>query len=315
MTLDQLRVFVAVAERQHVTRAAKALNLTQSAVSAAIAALEERHGTKLFHRVGRGIELTEVGTLFLTEACAVLARAASAELVLSELAGLKRGTLQVQAGETIGAYWLPRHLVAYSDAYPGIDIRLTIGNIAQVANAVRDGSAELGFVEDVVEDPMLTSLPLARDQILIVVGSEHPWAEKSNINSADLMKSKWVLREPGSGTRGVFERALESFGLSIGDLHIALELPRNEAVRGAVEAGIGAAVIPASVAAPSIEAGLIHSVRFPLPDRSFYVLHHIERGRSQAATAMLDMFAGQWRGTVKSNKPMALSDRVDSKLA
>ena len=91
MTLEQLRVFVAVAERQHVTRAAAVLNLTQSAVSAAIAALEARHGTKLFHRVGRGVELTEAGALFLVEARAILARVEAAGLVLSELSNLKRG--------------------------------------------------------------------------------------------------------------------------------------------------------------------------------------------------------------------------------
>src|ERR1700674_1853491 len=123
MTLDQLRVFVAVAERQHVTRAAEALNLAQSAVSASIAGLEARHGTKLFHRVGRGIELTEAGGVFLNEARAVLARAEAAELVLSELGDLKRGTLAVQASQTIASYWLPRHLVAFRRAYPGIDIR------------------------------------------------------------------------------------------------------------------------------------------------------------------------------------------------
>ena len=111
MTLEQLRVFVAVAERQHVTRAAASLNLTQSAVSAAIAALEARHGAKLFHRVGRGIELTEAGALFLVEARAVLTRATAAELVLAELGDLKRGTLAVQAIPTIASYWLPRHLV------------------------------------------------------------------------------------------------------------------------------------------------------------------------------------------------------------
>src|ERR1700676_4419146 len=96
MTLEQLRVFVAVAERQHVTRAAEALNLAQSAVSSAIAGLEARHEVKLFNRVGRGIELTQAGTLFLAEARAVLARAESTELVLSELGGLERGTLAVQ---------------------------------------------------------------------------------------------------------------------------------------------------------------------------------------------------------------------------
>src|SRR3981081_1294176 len=92
MTLEQLRVFVAVAERQHMTRAAEALSLAQSAVSSAIAGLEARHGAKLFNRVGRGIELTEAGALFLVEARAVLARAESAELGLSELAGLNAGT-------------------------------------------------------------------------------------------------------------------------------------------------------------------------------------------------------------------------------
>src|SRR6267378_4302668 len=101
MTLEQLRVFVAVAERQHVTRAAEALNLAQSAVSSAIAGLEARHEVKLFNRVGRGIELTQAGTLFLAEARAVLARAESAELVLSELGGLERGTLVVQASQII----------------------------------------------------------------------------------------------------------------------------------------------------------------------------------------------------------------------
>ena len=109
-----------MAERQHVTRAAEALNLAQSAASAAIAALEARHGAKLFHRVGRGIVLTEAGTLFLGEARAVLARAEAAELVLSELGGLKRGTLSVQASQTIASYWLPRYLVAFRRAHPGI---------------------------------------------------------------------------------------------------------------------------------------------------------------------------------------------------
>src|SRR3984957_15980363 len=128
MTLEQLRVFVAVAERQHVTRAAEALNLAQSAASAAIAALEGRHGARLFNRVGRGIELTEAGTLFLVEARAVLARAEAAEAILSELGGLKRGTLIVQASQTIASFWLPRHLVAFRSAYPRIDIRLSVGN-------------------------------------------------------------------------------------------------------------------------------------------------------------------------------------------
>src|SRR6266850_7214882 len=104
MTLEQLRVFVAVAERQHVTRAAEALNLAQSAVSSAIAGLEARHEIKLFNRVGRGIELTQAGTLFLAEARAVLARAESAELVLSELGGLDRKSTRLNSSHLVISY-------------------------------------------------------------------------------------------------------------------------------------------------------------------------------------------------------------------
>ncbi len=171
MTLEQLRIFVAVAERQHVTRAAEALNLAQSAASAAIAALETRHGTRLFHRVGRGIELTEAGRIFLDEAKAVLARAEAAELTLAELGGLKRGTLAVQASQTIASYWLPRHLVAFRRAFPEIEIRLGVGNTAEAAMAVREGAAELGFVEGAVDDPALSSVTVARDQLELVVGT------------------------------------------------------------------------------------------------------------------------------------------------
>jgi DNA-binding transcriptional LysR family regulator len=299
MTLEQLRVFVAVAERQHMTRAAQALNLAQSAASAAIAALESRHGTKLFHRVGRGIELTEAGRLFLAEAKAVLARAEAAELTLAELGGLERGTLSVQASQTIASYWLPRHLVAFRRAYPRVEIRLTVGNTAQVAAAVHEGAAELGFVEGAVNDPVLVSTTVARDRMVLVVGSEHPWAERERVEARELLSSEWVLREPGSGTRSAFEAALESFGLAPGALRVALELPSNEAVRAAVEAGMGATVISASVAAASLEVGLLHRVGLGLPDRAFHVLRHRERYQSRAADALLALIGS---GTSSSGR-------------
>jgi DNA-binding transcriptional LysR family regulator len=293
MTLEQLRVFVAVAERQHVTRAAEALNLAQSAVSSAIAGLEARHQVKLFNRVGRGIELTEAGTLFLIEARAVLARAESAESTLSELGGLKRGTLVVQASQTIASFWLPRHLVAFRRAYPRIDIRLSIGNTAQVAAAIHAGTAELGFVEGEVMDPVLLSQPVARDQIIVVVGPEHPWIGRDSVTPGELADTEWVLREQGSGTRSAFEQALIGFGIAPNSLRVPLELPSNEAVRSAVEAGMGATAISASVAAPSIETGLLYQVPLKIPDRHFHVLHHGERQHSKVAERLLQMIAGQ----------------------
>jgi len=289
VTLEQLKVFVAVAERQHVTRAAAVLNLAQSAVSAAIAALEARHGAKLFHRVGRGVELTEAGALFLVEARAVLARVEAAGLVLSELGDLKRGTLAVHASQTIAGYWLPRHLVAFRHKYPGIDIRLTIGNTAQGAAALHEGAADLAFIEGMIEDPMLTKEQVARDQLVIVVGTEHAWSATDPLEPDRLIETDWVLREPGSGTRSTFEAALQGFGVSPGALRLALELPSNEAVRAAVEAGLGATAISASVAAPSLESGLLHRVRFNLPERDFQVVRHVARCRNRAADALLSM--------------------------
>jgi len=295
MTLEQLRIFVAVAERQHVTEAARGLNLAQSAASHAIAALEARHHTKLFDRVGRRIELTEAGQVFLVEARAVLARAEAAELALSELGSLQRGTLSIQASQTIAGYWLPRYLVAFRRAYPHIRIRLAIGNTAQVAAAVEGGVAELGFVEGGVENTHFACTPVARDQLVVVVGREHPWVGRARLAPRDLLESEWVLREAGSGTRSVFEDALARLGVDPAALRIQLELPSNEAVRAAVEAGLGATAISASVAAPSIETELLHQVALRLPEREFHVLRHRERYRSRAAEALLALMAGTGR--------------------
>src|ERR1700761_6004194 len=151
MTLEQLRIFVAVATREHVTRAAADLNLTQSAVSAAISSLETRHDVRLFDRVGRNIVLNQAGELFLQEARAVLARAAAAETALADLGGLKRGRLSVHASQTIASYWLPERLVAFRQAHPGIEVEVEIGNTAEAAKAVIEGAAELGLVEGEID--------------------------------------------------------------------------------------------------------------------------------------------------------------------
>ena len=155
MTLEQLAIFVAVAEREHLTKAADAIGLTPSAVSSAIKNLEGFYGVALFHRVGRRIELSETGRLFLNEAKATLARARAAELTLAELGGLQRGELNVYASQTIASYWLPPFLMQFHDQYPVIAINLTIGNTKTVADAVRGGAADIGFIEGEVDEPAL----------------------------------------------------------------------------------------------------------------------------------------------------------------
>lgn len=291
MTLEQLRIFVAVAEREHVTKAAEALHLTQSAASAAVSALETRYGAKLFDRVGRRIALTEAGRLFLAEARAVLARAAAAETVLADLAGLKRGRLALGASQTVASYWLPPLMQRFRTAYPGVALTLAIGNTETIAALVRDGAADVGVVEGAVDDPTLSIAPVAKDDLALVVGRAHPWSDGRRVGRADLAAARWVLREPGSGTRAILEQALASAGLSLGDREIALELPSNEACRAAVEAGAGATVLSTLVAAPSLASGALVAVPYPLPSRSFFALRRVERYETQAERAFLALLA------------------------
>jgi len=243
MTLEQLRIFVAVAEREHVTRAAADLNLTQSATSAAVSALEARYATRLFDRVGRRIALTDAGRTFLAEARAVLARASSAELVLADLAGLKVGSLRLAASQTVGNYWLPGIIHKFRSAYPGLSVELTMGNTETVAAMVRKGEANLGFVEGEVDAHALNVVPVADDDMALVVAPSHPWAAARDGEGLDLRTSPWVMREHGSGTRSILEAMLAARGHSLSDVEISLVLPTNESVRVAVASGAGATVM------------------------------------------------------------------------
>lgn len=290
MTLEQLRIFIAVAEQQHVTKAAKNLNLTQSATSSAVAALEARYGVRLFDRIGRGIVLTRTGRDFLNEARAVLARAQVATQVLGDLAGLKRGLLSIAASQTAANYWLPSRLQTFQEAYPGIDLKIAIANTEQVASAVHQGSADLGFVEGDIDDPALAIHEIEGDSLIVVVGAKHPWFGRKKVTPRDLTKSSWVLREPGSGSRSMFEAALRKMGVDPSHFRIALELPSNEAVRAAVESGDCATAISDLVVKASVATGTLHRVEIELPRRSFFWLRHNERYASHAEKALIASF-------------------------
>ncbi|SFD30953.1 DNA-binding transcriptional regulator, LysR family [Bosea sp. CRIB-10] len=285
MTLEQLRIFVAVAEREHVTRAASDLNLTQSATSAAIAALEHRHDVKLFDRVGRRIALTDAGRMFLLEARAILARAAAGEQILSDLAGLKRGRLSFAASQTVGNYWLPPKLAAFRKRHPGIETPLVIGNTETVAAAIHDGLADIGIVEGEVDDPHLTHEVVAADAMSIVVAPEHPWSARDAVTPDEFGETSWVLREPGSGTRQLLETVLRQAGRTLAGLDIALELPANEAVRAAVEAGAGASLMSRLVVATALRSGILVEIPAEIPPRRFLMLHHKECYVGRAAQA------------------------------
>ena len=294
MTLEQLRIFVAVAEREHVTRAAEDLHLTQSAVSAAVSNLEGRYAAKLFDRIGRRIALTEAGRLFLVEARAVLARAEAAETVLADLAGLKKGRLSLAASQTVAGYWLPARIHAYRERFPGVSVSLAIANTDAVAAAIHDGEADVGVVEGLIDDPALRAVPVAWDEMALVAAPSHPWASRGadwSPSPADLASGRWVLRETGSGTRAMLETAIREAGLAFDALDVALELPSTEAVRAAVEAGAGASVMSRLVAAGGLASGSLREIPAALPRRRFIALTHKERYATRAAAAFLDLLA------------------------
>lgn len=285
MTLEQLRIFTEVAARQHITKAAAHLNMTQSAVSAAITALETRHGVTLFDRVGRSIVLNRTGQLFLKEAQAVLASARAAEAALMDLSGLMHGELSLMASQTIGGYWLSPRLAAFRRNYPGIELTIRIGNTAEVSDAVTHGEVELGLIEWPNERRGISARQVALDEMIVVVAPDHPWADGRPLSPTDFPQAQWVLRERGSGTRLAFESLLQKAGLDIDALDVAMVLPENEPLVGIVEAGIGATLMSRSVVAMKLENGLLTEVNIPPLPRPFFLLRHEERYRSKAADA------------------------------
>jgi DNA-binding transcriptional LysR family regulator len=274
MTLEQLSIFIAVAEREHLTQGADAVGLSPSAASAAIKALEAYYDVRLFDRVGRRIELTREGRVLLAEARLTLAQIRHTESVLSELGSLRTGILDVQASQTVANYWLPQRLLTFHSQFPGVTINFEAGNTDAVAQAVVEGRAELGFVEGDVDEPVLASTPVVRDRLVAVTAATV---------RAELGDLRWIMREPGSGTRAVFEAAMAAAGYEPAALQVALVLPTNEAVLSAVRAGTAAAALSEMVVAPFITSGELQVLEIDLPPRQFSILRHRERRLSAAA--------------------------------
>lgn len=286
MTLEQLRIFVCVAERLNMTRAAEALHITQSGVSASIGALETAYGTPLFDRVGRRIELSAAGRVFLEEAEKILNQVRAAQRTLSDLSNLRRGRVSICASHTIGNYWLPRLIAEFHDDFPHLAVDLHITSRAEVGRLVLEGGAELGFVEGCYADAALTDVELEGDRMSVFVPPGHAWATRGPGPDA-LLHAGWVLREEGSGVRSEFMRALAAIGVEPGDVNIRLELPTDEAVRSAVMAGAGPGVLSDLVIREAVQAGALVRVPMDLPRRVFRMFHHSERKLSRAAEMFL----------------------------
>ena len=251
--------------------------MTQSATSAAVAALEERHATKLFDRIGRRMALTEAGRLFLKEAkAAVLARASAAAKVLTDLADLTLGLLALAASQTVANYWLPVAIQSYRLRYPGVIVSTTIGSSENVAAMVHEGSADLGLVEAAIDDPTLVIAPVAEDELISCCAANQSLGSKNaaigaRIEARTLGVARARLRY-AIGLRGCAARPWFN---EQGSQRRA-RAPTNEAGRAAVT------VISRLVVASSIKAGNLVPVKFPLLHRRFFALRHNERYVSHA---------------------------------
>ncbi len=264
MTLDQLRIFLAVVEHLHFTRAAEALYITQPAVSAAIQSLEEQHGVKLFHRIGRHIEITEAGKLLQVEARKILDQVALTERGLRELNNLQRGELKLGSSLTIGNYWLPSKISQFKRKYPGIVVNCTLGNTEAICIGTATGQFDLGLVEGEVKPSVESSLNqdiVGGDRLLIVVGKSHPWFERTEISLGELYTTAWVMRESGSGTQQRFEQALQDWGIKPSELNIILIFSSGEMVKEAVESGIGASGISELMVKKELQLDTLRAIR------------------------------------------------------
>tara|TARA_R110002095_G_scaffold203343_2_gene185241 strand:- start:541 stop:1509 length:969 start_codon:yes stop_codon:yes gene_type:complete len=290
MTFEQLRIFLVVADLQHVTRAARQLNLTQSAVSAAISALEARYEVRLFDRIGRGIVLNSAGQVFVAEARRVMDNVAHAQTFLAELSGTPAGRLTIAASQTVASHWMPQLLVRFSARFPKVDLRLQAGNTETVARAVREHEVDVGVIEGRLGDSGLLMEPVARDRLVLIVGPDHPWADHRPINMGDLTSTTWIMRESGSGTRAAFHDDLRASDIDPEALKILMELPSNEACLAAVAAGQSATVLSRRAAATAIEAGRLKEIALDLSVRHFTALRHPERQESLALRELMAAF-------------------------
>ncbi|MBW4432428.1 MAG: LysR family transcriptional regulator [Pelatocladus maniniholoensis HA4357-MV3] len=264
MTLEQLRIFLAVAELLHFTRAAEALYITQPAVSAAIQCLETEYGLKLFHRIGRHIEITDAGKLLQGEAQKIIDQVRLTERGLKELNNLQRGELKLGASLTVGNYFLPKKISQFKRLYPGIFVNCTLGNAEEICEGTAVGMYDLGFVTGDIKPTLQQSLEqeeIGSDRLQIVVGKSHPWFEHLEIYLDDLLNTSWVMRESGSGAQQMFEQALQNWGIEPSQLDVVLNLNSSEMVRAVVESGVGAAAIPESIVKKELQLETLHAIK------------------------------------------------------
>lgn len=256
----KLKVFCTVAETKSFSKTSEIIHLTQPAVSLQIQALEEKYETKLFDRSPSKVNLTPAGEVLYKYAKDILALYASVEKVISEMTGLVKGSITIGAGSTIGNYFLPSVITDFRKAHPKIKVHLLIGNMQKVIELLNSGNINIGFVEGDVKRHKMFSEKLVSDELLVIVPSHHQWAQRKEISATELIGEPFIFREAGSSTRQTIEKFLSRHGITTQDMKVSMVLGSTEAIKDAVENGLGISIISQWAARKENKYGTLHLI-------------------------------------------------------
>ena len=258
----KLKVFCTVAETKSFSKASEIIHLTQPAVSLQVQALEEIYETKLFDRSGGTVTLTPAGELLYNYAKDILGLYAAVKKDISAMVGLVKGSLSLGASSTIGNYLLPSVIVAFRKNHPRIRMNLIVSNTKMIVEKLLAGEIDLGLVEGDVTKHKLVVEKLISDELVLIMSPDHAWTRRKNISVSELPKEPFIMREKGSGTRQMIEKRLEENKVAPNSLTVSLYLGSTEAIKIAVEDGLGISIISAWAARKELKAGTLIAATF-----------------------------------------------------
>ena len=288
MTIRQLEVFLAVGQAKSFSRAAERIHLSQPTLSEHIRELEAELRVRLFVRHPKSVSLTEAGRIFGDYATRVVATLAAGRQALAELDGLQRGSLVVGASTTPGTYVLPALIARFRGAYPGITVALRIANSRIVEERVRDGEVDVAVIGGHILGPGERCVAAGIvDDLQLIAGAKHPIG--ATISRAKLAREPLLIREDGSATRQVTERALREAGITV---RPSMELDHTETIKRAVMAGLGIAFVSRYAIEEELRGKRLRVVavdRLKIR-RHFHVIHDERRPLSASARAFVGFF-------------------------
>lgn len=284
-TLRQLEVFLAVAQHESVSRAAKGLAMSQSAVSGALADLERQFDVQLFERLGKRLQLSELGRSLRARAEALQQQARELENELERHDAV--GQLRVGATLSIGNHLMVPEIARFMREHPSARVTLDVANTAEIARKVLNFEIDIGLVEGELQEPELQVTRWRPDELVVFCAPDHAFATQGALSDADLVQASWIVREPGSGTRQAFEHAMHGI---LPDLKIVLELQHTEAIKSAVEAGLGVGCVSRVALGEAFRHGSLVPCRVPQRDfhRWFYSVLHERKYQSAAVLGFLE---------------------------